>query len=114
MVFLQGCCGDITQVDNMSPYAFLPDEKWAQFLGERVGAEAVKVLVGVEPGDGTPLEARTKLLRISRRVPSPDHLRKSYELVQKDPKQVDMTDWVMAKEIVLLEALLAKEPAAEV
>ncbi len=114
VVFLQGCCGDITQVDNLNPYAFLPEEKWAQFVGERVGAEAVKVLVSAEPGDAAPLDARAKLLRIKRRVPSREHVRKSYELVQKDPKQVDMTDWVMAKEIVLLEALLAQEPAAEV
>jgi neutral ceramidase len=35
-------------------------------------------------------------------------------LAQKDPKQVDMTDWVFAKETVLLDALLAKEPAVEV
>jgi hypothetical protein len=112
VVFLQGCCGDITQVDNLSAYAFPPAEKWAQLVGERVGAEAVKVLVSVEPGEGMPLDARAKLLRIKRRVPTPEHVRKSYELVQKAPGGT--TDWVMAKEIVLLDALLAKEPAAEV
>jgi hypothetical protein len=77
-----------------------------------VGAEAVKVLVSVEPGDGTPLDARVKLMQIKRRTPNPEHVRKSYELVQKE--QVGTTAWVMAKEIVLLDALLAKEPAAEV
>jgi len=114
VVFLQGCCGDVTQVDNLSPYAFPPGEKWAQFVGERVGAEAVKVLASVEPGDAMPLEARSKLLKIKRRVPNPQRVHESYELLQKDRKQVDATQWVFAKEIVLLDALLAKEPAADV
>jgi neutral ceramidase len=43
VVFLQGCCGDITQVDNLSPYAFPERERWARLVGGRVGAEAVKV-----------------------------------------------------------------------
>jgi len=115
VVFLQGCCGDITQVDNLSPYASpATEEKWAEIVGSSVGAEAVKVLVKATPGEGMALNARTKVWKIQRRVPSPEHVLQSYELVQKDPKQVDMTDWVMAKEIVLLDALMAKEPAVEV
>lgn len=114
VVFLQGCCGDITQLDNLSPYATPPGEKWAEIVGTGVGGEAVKVLVNAAAGDETHLDARSKVWKIKRRVPSAEHVRKSYELAQKDPKQVDMTDWVMAKEIVLLDALLAKEPAVEV
>jgi hypothetical protein len=114
VVFLQGCCGDITQVDNLSPYAFPTEEKWAEIVGSSVGAEAVKVLVKAASGEEIPLDARSKVWNIKRRVPSAEHVRQSYELVQKDPKQVDLTDWVFAKEIVLLDALLAKEPAAEV
>jgi hypothetical protein len=114
VVFLQGCCGDITQVDNLSPAKFRPEEKWAQFVGERVGAEAVKELVSMEAGDGTPLEARSRLLKIPRRSPSAEHLRRSRELLEKNPQPVETTDWVMAKEIVLLEALLEQEPVAEV
>ena len=114
VVFLQGCCGDITQVDNLSPYAFPAEEKWAEIVGSSVGAEAVKVLVKAASSEEISLEARTKVWKIKRRVPSAEHVRQSYELVQKDPKQVDMTDWVFAKETVLLDALLAKEPAVEV
>ncbi len=32
----------------------------------------------------------------------------------QDPKKVDATQWTFAKEIVLLDALLSKEPVAEV
>jgi hypothetical protein len=114
VVFLQGCCGDITQVDNLSPYKFPAGEKWAEIVGSSVGAEAVKVLVNTASSEEIALDARTKVWQIKRRVPSAEHVRRSYELVQKDPKQVDMTDWVFAKETVLLDAILAKAPAAEV
>ncbi|MGA2074900.1 MAG: hypothetical protein ABSH52_15495 [Terriglobia bacterium] len=114
VVFLQGCCGDITQVDNLSPYAFPTEEKWAEIVGSGVGGQAVKVLVNAAWSEEVVLEARSKVWKIKRRVPNAEHVRESYELVQKDPKQVDMTDWVFAKEIVMLDALLAKEPAVEV
>lgn len=114
VVFLQGCCGDITQVDNLSPYKFPTGEKWAEIVGSSVGAEAVKVLVDAASADEIPLAARSSVFKIARRVPSPQHVRRSYELVQQSPQQADMTDWVFAKETVLLDALLAKEPAAEV
>jgi len=35
------------------------------------------------------------------------HVYQGYELAQKDPKRVDMTDWAFAKRIVLLDVLLA-------
>lgn len=60
------------------------------------------------------LDARTKLWRVKRRLPSADHVHRSYELVQKDPKRVDATEWVFAKETVLFDTILAKEPAVEV
>ncbi len=114
VVFLQGACGDVTQVDNLSPYANPPGEQWARFAGGRIGAEAVKVLLSIEPGSAVPLDARSTLLHIRRRVPSPERVRHCYELVQKDPKEVGATEWTFAKEIVLLDALLAREPVAEV
>jgi neutral ceramidase len=114
VVFLQGCCGDITQVDNLSPYEFPNEPKWAEIVGSSVGAEALKVLVNTPSSEEMTLDARTKLWKIKRRVPSAEHVRHSYDLVQQDPKQADMTDWVFAKETVLLDAILAKEPAVEV
>jgi hypothetical protein len=114
VVFLQGCCGDITQVDNLSPYKFPSEPKWAEIVGSSVGAEAVKVLVNLPSSEEISLDARSKVWNVKRRVPSAEHVRHGYELVQKDPKQVDMTDWVFAKETVLLDTILVKEPAVEV
>ncbi len=110
VVFLAGACGDITQVDNLSPYSFPKREPWARMVGGCVGAEAVKVLLLAEPGTDVPLDYASTVLTFQRRKPSPERLKKCMEIVQKDPKEVGATEWTFAKEIVLLDALLAKEP----
>jgi hypothetical protein len=114
VLFFPGDSGDVTQVDNLSRWANPAGERWAQRVGGRVGAEAVKVLLSMEPGNLVPVTAQSKLLQIKRRVPSPERLRQCQELVKQDPKQVGATQWAFAKEIVLLDALLAKSPLAPV
>ena len=90
VVFLQGFSGDVTQVDNRSPYANPSGEQWARLVGGRVGAEAVKVLLSMEAGSLTPVDAVSKVLRIKRRVPAPERVRRSRELVRKDPQEVEI------------------------
>lgn len=114
VVFLPGTAGDVTQVDNLSPYARRPAERSAAFVGGRVGAEAVKVLLTMEPGLTTPVAASSTVLKIKRRPPSPERVRRSMEMVKQEPKAVGATEWTFAKEIVLLDARLAKEPIADV
>jgi len=114
VVFLNGACGDVTQVNNLSPYNIDFGERSARYVGGRVGAEAVKVLVSVEHGDLVPVAAHTKILPIQRRKPSSERLRRALELVQRDQSEVDSTEWTFAKEIVLLDALIQKEPVVDV
>lgn len=114
VVFLNGACGDVTQVDNQSPYLFDRGERSARYVGGRVGAEAVKVLLSVEPGELVPVEAHAKILSIPRRKPSSERVRRSMELVQRDRSEVNSTEWTFAKEIVLLDALIQKEPVVDV
>ncbi len=114
VVFLQGAAGDVTQVDNLSRFARRRGERDAQFVGGRIGAEAVKVLLNMTPGALLPLDARSTVLPLKRRAPKPERVRRCYELVKQDPKKVGRTQWTFAKEIVLLDALLAKEPVIDV
>ncbi len=114
VVFLNGASGDVTQVDNQSPYKYPDGERWAQLVGGKVGAEALKVLLTMEPGALVPVETRTRVLHIKRRVPSAERVKECLELVKKDPAKVGATEWTFAKEIVLLDAKLQKEPVAEV
>ena len=114
VVFLNGACGDVTQVDNLSPYAREFGERAARRVGMTVGAEALKVLVSAQPGDLAPVAATSTLLRIPRRAPSAERVARCLELVRQDPKAVGRTEWIFAKEIVLLDARLKTEPVAEV
>lgn len=115
VVFLQGACGDVTQVNNLDPHANPDGDAWSQFVGARVGAEAVKVLVGLSQTrtNEVPVESRQKVWKIARRVPAPERVKAAYELAAKDAKDGG-PDWVWAKETVLLDAMIAKEPAVEV
>ena len=60
------------------------------------------------------MDARTKVLKIKRRPPAPERVKACLELVQKEPAKVGHTEWAFAKEIVLLDAMLKKSPAADV
>ena len=115
VVFLQGDCGDITQVDNLDPFAPKTGDQYAQLVGGCVGAEALKVLFRAERSAGPfPVEAKAKTWRIPRRVPEPAHVQRALEMAKKNPKEVGTTEWTFAKEIVLLDALIARDPTAEV
>jgi hypothetical protein len=110
VVFLQGAAGNVTQVDNLSPYKYPKTTPWAQFVGGRIGAEAVKVLLTMVPGSLTPLRAESTVFPINRRVPNAEHVRNAYELVKHEPASSDRTEWLFAKETVLLDYLLKSSP----
>jgi len=115
VVFLQGASGDVTQVDNLNPAAGLEGDAWSQLVGGRVGAEAVKVLLGMSQTrtNDVPLAAKQTTWEIARRVPAPERVAAAYDLAKKEPKDGG-PDWVWAKETVLLDALIAKRPKVEV
>jgi neutral ceramidase len=114
VVFLQGDAGDVTQVDNRSAFVERPGEDSARFVGGRIGAAAVKVLIGMPRGALAPIDARSTSLRIPRRLPDPARVERCAALASKNPAEADHTEWTFAKEIVLLDWMAKKEPAAEV
>jgi neutral ceramidase len=116
MVFLQGACGDITQVDNLTQFQNPAPEEWWEMVGGRVGAEAYKTLLLIRRGAGTniPIDIRHKTWNIKRRLPTPEKVRLATELVQKEPRQVGDTEWTFAKETVTLDAMAKSRPEVEV
>ncbi|MGH9659763.1 MAG: hypothetical protein ACRD96_14535, partial [Bryobacteraceae bacterium] len=72
VVFLQGFCGDITQVDNRSPLLPPTGDEYARLVGGRVASEAVKALLSMTPGAAATVATRVKMLRIARRAPKPE------------------------------------------
>ena len=113
VVFLQGACGDVTQVNNLDPKANPASDDWSQFVGGRVGAEALKVLLSMSQTRTAevPLAADHKVWEIPRRLPAPERVAEARERI-KGP--VAHKDWVWAKETLLLDALIAKKRDVEV
>ena len=114
VVYLAGANGNISHDNQHDPYASLSGEDKSRYVGGRVGAEAIKVLMSMPRGTLTPVDYKSTVMRMKRRVPDPARVKKAYELVKKSKEEVGMTDWLFAKEIVLLDALLEKHPEAEV
>ncbi len=117
VVFVPGMAGDVTQVNNRSPYQIKQfGEISARFVGGRVGAEALKALLAMEQGAAPlgPVTSVSRVLKIKRRPPSPAHLAEALEIVKQDPKDVEHTKWAFAKETVVLDARIAKEPVVDV
>lgn len=116
VVFMQGACGDITQVDNLAKYENPAAEEWRELVGGRVGAEAYKTLLLIRRGAGSdiPLDIRRKVWNIKRRVPSPAHVKHALELVKEGPEKAGQVEWTFAKETLMLDALEKARPNAEV
>jgi hypothetical protein len=113
VVFLQGFCGDITQVDNRSPYRNPSGDEYARLVGGRVGAEVVKTLLRSYAGAAGPVASRSQVLRLNRRKPGRERVQRCLEIVAKDRAQVGVTEWTFAKEIVMLDALVSKWPTID-
>jgi len=114
LVFLAGASGDVTQVENVTAYAARPAAESSRFVGGRVGAEAVKVLLSQPRSDTANIEYKSTVLKIPRRPPSKERVEKCRQIVAQQPSAVGATEWTFAKEILLLDARLQKEPVADV
>ena len=125
VVFLNGNCGDVTQVANVTDRARRVGEAGSRFVGGRVGAEAVKVLLSVDRGELLPLASAQDILRLERRHPKPERVERSRALCEEavgaflrrgeDPVKIQMsTEAIFAKEILLLDYLLQEAPTREV
>jgi neutral ceramidase len=115
VVFLQGFSGDITQVNNLNPYHQPAADDWMRLVGGGVAAAASRVLLSMGRGALSPTDAASTIVKIRRRVPDRARVERCYALAAQDrPKSGDLTGWTFAKEIVLLDALLKREPVADV
>jgi neutral ceramidase len=116
VVFMQGACGDITQVDNLAKYANPAPEEWCELVGGRVGAEAYKTLLLIRRGAGIdiPLDIRQQVWKVKRRLPSPGKVKQALELVKQGPEKAGQVEWTFAKETLVLDAIGQVRPEVEV
>jgi neutral ceramidase len=113
-VYLNGACGDITQVDNMSLKEKEGGTKYSRLIGMSVAGEAIKVIAQTEIGKHSPIEFKKKIIKVKRRKPSDERLAKCLKIVEDGLANgvTNTTEWVFAKEIVILDYIIQQEPIA--
>jgi len=115
VVFLNGACGDVTQVDNQSTRESEFGEKWSRIVGTRVGAEALHVLASAPFGDLAPLAVATETVPMRRRLPSAERLEEARNRVLAGLADgARDTAWTFAKELVMLDYIAQVQPIVEV
>ena len=108
VVLLNGACGDITQVNNLSDDESESGPKWSRRVGQKVGAEALKVLCMAEPDDLLPVAARRELLKISTREVTEERFQRELATVKSSTPEDH--NWLFAREAVLLHEANKVEP----
>lgn len=113
VVFMQGACGDVTQVDNLSPHQRPKPEDWSRFVGGRIGAEAIRVLLSMPRVTTAPIDTRQHVLKIKRRPPSAKRVEKALAIVSQPKPAGDPSEWLFAKEIAMLDFLNKTSPLVD-
>ncbi len=107
VVYLYGCAGDITQIDNQSLSPTESGPGYSKVVGVTVGAEALKILMKAKKGDISTLKCKYATIKIPRRKPSGKSLKQALEIVNQWKRD---TPFHFAKERLLLEEFIKKEP----
>jgi hypothetical protein len=108
VVFLNGACGDVTQVNNLSLQERESGPKWSRRVGQKVGAEALKVLCMAEPTALTPLAAKQAFVKIKAREVPEDRFEEALAYLKSQPEEGWDKWW--AREVVLLHEAIKLEP----
>jgi hypothetical protein len=113
VVFLNGACGDITQVDNLS-YTVDGGQAVAEKLGGRVGAEVVKVLLSSDHETFNEVDAACVNLRLKRRKPNSESVEKSWAIIKSAAQDDTSTEFIFAKERILADYIYSVQPEIDV
>jgi len=112
VVFLNGCCGDVTQIDNIGIEDEPRTERRAMVLGERVGFGAVQALRAPLPETYAALDFQCEQLPLNYRAISEERYRKALEQVNTkyDLKKDRWEIGYYARDTVLLVNKIKKNP----
>ena len=111
VVFGNGACGDVTQVDNRSPRGSEFGEARGRQVGTAVAAEALKVLTVPESDiDDAALACRSTVLELVPRDLDAEDVEAAQRTVGAHEGEAWTSDEVWAREIALLDEMNQQEP----
>ncbi|HPO16328.1 MAG TPA: nucleoside hydrolase [Candidatus Hydrogenedentes bacterium] len=113
VVFLNGACGDVTQVDNQSPRPSEFGEAWSRRVGMCVGSEALRVLIKLDYTGDVPLGVTSEILAL----PIRDLMTSDEELLEKERPGSGLGSSgndIYLNEIKLVRAMKENSPTVDV
>lgn len=112
VVFLNGTCGDVTQVDNLNPRPGEFGEAWARRVGMSVGAVALNILAKAEYLPNVPLGIKSETLAL----PIRDLAASDEELVKREAPDIGLGtgDEIYLQEAAHVREMKAKSPTVDV
>ena len=105
VVFLNGCCGDVTQIDNLDPLKEERTEWWAQMLGRRVGLSAVDVLLSVRPMPFQTIRHERNVITLQHRLVDEGRYRQALKRLNEAYSATNWQSWYYDRDVVLLHEL---------
>lgn len=110
VVYLNGACGDITQVDNRSARPLEMGPYWCERSGRAVGAGALQALARVDYLSEAGLARKTVHVRAAIRASKPAERRAARELLRRAPITAENVETIYAHELLEVEALRKQCP----
>ncbi|MBN2307665.1 MAG: hypothetical protein JXR94_01765, partial [Candidatus Hydrogenedentes bacterium] len=110
VVFLNGACGDVTQVDNQSPRPGEFGPYWCERTGRTIGGAALQAVARMDYYKDASVAAGSARVRAAIRKASPSTLKAARALLREreiTPKDVET---VYANEALLVEGARRKAP----
>ena len=112
VVFLNGCCGDVTQIDNLDPAPEPRTERRALVLGERVGFGAVEALRAPEAESFELIQFKQEVLPLNYRTISEERYQRALADVN-EKYDLSKDSWLIgyyARDTVLLVNRMRRKP----
>ena len=110
VVFLNGACGDVTQVDNRSPRPAEFGPYWCERTGRTVGAGALQALARMDYYSDASVASETTHVRAAIRKSTPQALKAARALLAKKAVTHEDVETIYADELLKVEAMRRKQP----
>jgi neutral ceramidase len=104
VVFLNGACGDVTQVDNRSPRPLELGPYWAERTGRSVGGAAVQAVAKTDYQLNASLDYASVKVRAAIRPISADTLRRAKRLLREQAVTAEDVETIYANESIKIDA----------
>lgn len=108
VVFLNAPCGDVTQMDNLSPRAAEFGPYWCERTGRAVGAAALQGLATMDFVKGADIDAAATHVRSAIRESTPAERKRARALIARSGKDSVDAETLYARELLEVEKMRGK------